>query len=243
MYSTYHMTDPEVFYNKEDLWSLPERNHGGHTRAHGARTTRSCVCPARRSEEFILMLPMVPKRRDNMIAWLAARCDGDNYGSVIEFRFPKDKLDLRPGADRGAHRSGHRDLAAALAVESDGLARDSRQPPGDPDRRCAALRRATLSERREPPTAGAQASDRIVRRPCRDEPARRAVARGAVRASGEMRPPSSAPKAAPAADWQPARRPWRRRGVRPRRRWATTDARSTSFAAATGKRSDAKWTS
>jgi hypothetical protein len=95
VYSTYHMTDPEVFYNKEDLWSVPEGDHSGHTARMEPYYTIMRL-PGEASEEFILMLPMVPNRRDNMIAWLAARCDGANYGSVIEFRFPKDKLIYGP---------------------------------------------------------------------------------------------------------------------------------------------------
>jgi uncharacterized membrane protein (UPF0182 family) len=95
LYATYHMTDPEVFYNKEDLWSVPEGNHGGRTLRMEPYYTIMRL-PGEASEEFILMLPMVPNRRDNMIAWLAARCDGANYGSVIAFRFPKDKLIYGP---------------------------------------------------------------------------------------------------------------------------------------------------
>ena len=95
VYSTYHMTDPEVFYNKEDQWSVPEENYSGRsTRMEPYYTIMRL--PGEASEEFILMLPMVPNRRDNMIAWLAARCDGANYGSVIEFGFPKDKLIYGP---------------------------------------------------------------------------------------------------------------------------------------------------
>jgi uncharacterized membrane protein (UPF0182 family) len=52
--------------------------------------------PGEPREEFILMLPMVPNNRDNMIAWLAARCDGENYGKVIEFAFSKEKLIYGP---------------------------------------------------------------------------------------------------------------------------------------------------
>jgi hypothetical protein len=52
--------------------------------------------PGEPREEFILMLPMVPNNRDNMIAWLAARCDGVNYGKVIEFAFSKEKLVYGP---------------------------------------------------------------------------------------------------------------------------------------------------
>lgn len=96
VYSTYHMTDPEVFYNKEDLWSFPQESYSGQTVRMEPYYTIMRL-PGESREEFILMLPMVPNNRDNMIAWLAARCDGDDYGSLIEFRFPKEKLIYGPG--------------------------------------------------------------------------------------------------------------------------------------------------
>jgi hypothetical protein len=89
------MSDPEVFYNKEDLWSFPrERARGENTIMQPYYTIMRVPGEAR--EEFILMLPMVPRNRDNMIAWLAARCDGTNYGKVIEFAFPKERLIYGP---------------------------------------------------------------------------------------------------------------------------------------------------
>jgi uncharacterized protein len=95
VYSTYHMTDPEVFYNKEDLWSFPQESYSGRTVTMEPYYTIMRL-PGEPREEFILMLPMAPSNRDNMIAWLAARCDGADYGSVIEFRFPKEKLIYGP---------------------------------------------------------------------------------------------------------------------------------------------------
>ena len=95
MYGTYHMTDPEVFYNKEDLWSFPQENYGGTAVTMEPYYTIMRL-PGEAREEFILMLPMVPNSRDNMIAWLAARCDGAAYGTVIEYAFPKEKLIFGP---------------------------------------------------------------------------------------------------------------------------------------------------
>jgi uncharacterized membrane protein (UPF0182 family) len=91
VYGTYHMTDPEVFYNKEDQWSFPQVTVNGRTAAMQPYYTIMRL-PGEAREKFILMLPMVPNKRDNMIAWLAARCDGPAYGTLIEFAFPKDKL-------------------------------------------------------------------------------------------------------------------------------------------------------
>ena len=95
MYGTYHMTDPEVFYNKEDLWSFPQENYAGAAVTMQPYYTIMRL-PGEAREEFILMLPMVPNSRDNMIAWLAARCDGEHYGTVIEYAFPKEKLIYGP---------------------------------------------------------------------------------------------------------------------------------------------------
>jgi len=94
-YGTYHMTDPEVFYNKEDLWSFPQESSTGAAVAMQPYYTIMRL-PGEAHEEFILMLPMVPNGRDNMIAWLAARCDGPHYGTLIEYAFPKEKLIFGP---------------------------------------------------------------------------------------------------------------------------------------------------
>jgi uncharacterized membrane protein (UPF0182 family) len=95
MYGTYHMTDPEVFYNKEDLWSFPQESYSGETITMAPYYVIMRL-PGEAHEEFILMLPMVPNSRDNMIAWLAARCDGEHYGTLIEYAFPKEKLVFGP---------------------------------------------------------------------------------------------------------------------------------------------------
>ena len=95
MYGTYHMTDPEVFYNKEDLWNFPQETHSGK-RVFMQPYYTIMRLPGEAREEFILMLPMVPRNRDNMIAWVAARCDGTHYGEVLEFAFSKEKLVYGP---------------------------------------------------------------------------------------------------------------------------------------------------
>ena len=94
-YLTYHMTDPEVFYNKEDQWSFPQESSGGAAVPMQPYYTIMRL-PGEAHEEFILMLPIVPNGRDNMIAWLAARCDGPQYGTLIEYAFPKEKLIYGP---------------------------------------------------------------------------------------------------------------------------------------------------
>jgi uncharacterized protein len=94
-YATYHMTDPAVFYNREDLWSFPKENYADETTLMQPYYVIMRL-PGEQQAEYILMLPMVPQGRDNMIAWMAARCDGDDYGHLFEFAFSKDKLFYGP---------------------------------------------------------------------------------------------------------------------------------------------------
>ena len=97
MYHTYHMEAPEVFYNREDLWQFPrEPAGGGMTEARMAPYYIIMRLPGETRTEFFLMLPMVPNQRDNMIAWLAARCDAPDYGKLIVYEFPKEKLVYGP---------------------------------------------------------------------------------------------------------------------------------------------------
>ena len=94
-YATYHMTDPAVFYNREDLWSFPKENYADETTLMQPYYVIMRL-PGEQHAEYILMLPMVPQGRDNMISWMAARCDGNDYGHLFEFAFSKDKLFYGP---------------------------------------------------------------------------------------------------------------------------------------------------
>jgi len=95
MFALYHMRDAQVFYNKEDLWGIPRR--GGDGREQPMLPYYLIMrLPGEAREEFILLLPFTPSRRDNMIAWLAARSDPPNYGKLIAFNFPKQKLIYGP---------------------------------------------------------------------------------------------------------------------------------------------------
>lgn len=95
MYVTYHMTDPQVFYNKEDQWSIPQRQSGDRMVAMDPYYVIMSL-PGEEKEEFILMLPFTPSNRDNMIAWMAAKSDQESYGERIVYKFPKDKLVFGP---------------------------------------------------------------------------------------------------------------------------------------------------
>jgi len=98
-YRDYHMTAPEVFYNREDLWQFPrEPTAPGDIGADGRMRPYYVMMrlPEDPSAQFFLMLPMAPSRRENMIAWLAARCDPPGYGKLLVYAFPKDKLVYGP---------------------------------------------------------------------------------------------------------------------------------------------------
>ncbi len=98
MYTTFHMLDPQVFYNKEDLWTIPARKVEGREAEMDPYYTIMRLPGEReeRKEEFILLLPFTPVRRDNMIAWLAARSDPPHYGKLLLYDFPKGKLVFGP---------------------------------------------------------------------------------------------------------------------------------------------------
>lgn len=88
---TYHMTDPQVFYNREDQWQIPNEIYGSEPRPVDPYYLITSL-PTVDFEEFILLLPYTPKQRTNLIAWLAARSDGKNYGKLVLYVFPKERL-------------------------------------------------------------------------------------------------------------------------------------------------------
>ncbi|MBU1016931.1 MAG: UPF0182 family protein [Patescibacteria group bacterium] len=101
VYTTYHMDDPQIFYNKEDLWEIPAIAQEGEQQSDGkvpAMTPRHMIMklPGEKTEEYILMLPFTPRAKDNLSAWMVARNDGEQYGKLVVYRFPKDKLVFGP---------------------------------------------------------------------------------------------------------------------------------------------------
>lgn len=94
-YNTYHMQDPKVFYNKEDVWTIPNENYSGKTVSVEPYYIQMKL-PGETNVEFIQMIPLTLKNKDNMIAWMAARCDRDHYGELLVYKFPKDKLIYGP---------------------------------------------------------------------------------------------------------------------------------------------------
>lgn len=96
VYSIYHMNDPQVYYNKEDVWRIPDSYTEGQSGPMSPYYTIMKLAEVGLKEEFILMVPYCPSKKENMIAWLAARCDEPNYGKLLVFDFPKQKLVYGP---------------------------------------------------------------------------------------------------------------------------------------------------
>ncbi|OUL35659.1 hypothetical protein BV372_10180 [Nostoc sp. T09] len=92
---TYHMTDSQVFYNREDQWQIPNEIYGSEARPLEPYYLITSL-PNVSLEEFVLLLPYTPKQRTNLIAWLAARSDGKNYGKLLLYVFPKERLVYGP---------------------------------------------------------------------------------------------------------------------------------------------------
>ncbi|HHP7232897.1 MAG TPA: UPF0182 family protein [Xenococcaceae cyanobacterium] len=95
MYLSYHMNDPQVFYNREDLWRFATENYEGNQQPIEPYY-QIMNLPGESQEEFALILPFTPVNKDNMIAWMAARSDGENYGKLLLYEFPKQKLIYGP---------------------------------------------------------------------------------------------------------------------------------------------------
>ncbi|MEX0270921.1 UPF0182 family protein [Leptolyngbyaceae cyanobacterium UHCC 1019] len=89
---TYHMTDPKVFYNQEDLWQIPDEIYRNETQPVDPYFLITNLPTTDKAEEFILLLPYKPRQRTNLTAWLAARSDGANYGKQLLYVFPKGEL-------------------------------------------------------------------------------------------------------------------------------------------------------
>jgi uncharacterized membrane protein (UPF0182 family) len=97
MYATYHMTQPSVFYNREDQWEIPTLDESTDGRSSTMQPYYTIMrLPGEEEAEFIQMLPFTPRRRDNLAAWLVARSDGEHYGRLRVFEFPKQKLVYGP---------------------------------------------------------------------------------------------------------------------------------------------------
>jgi uncharacterized membrane protein (UPF0182 family) len=100
VYGLYHMTDPEAFYNREDLWTVATEvgmsEGGGQTTQAMEPNFVLMKLPGETGEEFVEILPFTPSNRNNLIGWIAGRSDGAKYGTSVVYNFPKTKLVVGP---------------------------------------------------------------------------------------------------------------------------------------------------
>jgi uncharacterized membrane protein (UPF0182 family) len=94
-FATFHMTNPAVFYNREDQWEIPTFDVNGQSRAMEPYYTIMKL-PGETGPEYIQMLPFTPRQKDNLAAWMVARSDGGNYGHLRVFQFPKQTVVFGP---------------------------------------------------------------------------------------------------------------------------------------------------
>jgi uncharacterized membrane protein (UPF0182 family) len=115
VYGLYHMTDPEVFYNREDLWTVASEVGMGSMGEQKAQVMEPnfvlMKLPGESSVEFVEILPFTPANRNNLIGWIAGRSDGANYGTSVVYDFPKTKLvdgplQIEARIDQNAQLSG-----------------------------------------------------------------------------------------------------------------------------------------
>lgn len=91
VFASYHMTEPQVFYNKEDLWAIPQQ---GQTPMKPYYVVMRL--PGQDQLEFLQLVPLTPRGKDNMVAWMAARSDAPHRGELVLYRFPKERLVYGP---------------------------------------------------------------------------------------------------------------------------------------------------
>ena len=95
MFKAYHMDEVEAFYHKEDMWDLPTQTYGIENKSVVLSAFYLILkLPGEEREELVLMQPFNPRGKDNMVDWMAARCDVPNYGHLINYSFPANKLVL-----------------------------------------------------------------------------------------------------------------------------------------------------
>ena len=95
MFATFHMTNPAVFYNREDQWEVPSFDVKGQAERMEPYYTMMKL-PGESGPEYIQMLPFTPRQKDNLAAWMAARSDGEHYGRLVVFQFPKQTVIFGP---------------------------------------------------------------------------------------------------------------------------------------------------
>ncbi len=119
VYGLYHMTDPEVFYNREDLWTVASEVGMNAQREQATQAMEPnfvlMKLPGEQATEFVEILPFTPANRNNLIGWIAGRSDGAHYGTSVVYDFPKTKLvdgplQIEARIDQNAQLSGQLSL-------------------------------------------------------------------------------------------------------------------------------------
>ncbi|MGB8888554.1 MAG: UPF0182 family protein [Candidatus Korobacteraceae bacterium] len=96
-YRIFHMRDPQVFYNKEDIWEVARDLYGQSGQPEPISPTYIvATLPGEKQPEYLLILPFTPRGKDNLIGWMAARCDGDQLGKLVFYQLPKQQLMYGP---------------------------------------------------------------------------------------------------------------------------------------------------
>jgi len=96
-YRVFHMRDPQVFYNKEDIWEVARNLFGQSGQPEPVQPTYIvATLPGEKQPEYLLMLPFTPRGKDNLIGWMAARCDGDHLGQLAFYQLSKQQLMYGP---------------------------------------------------------------------------------------------------------------------------------------------------
>ena len=248
MYATYHMTNPLVFYNKEDQWQWPVLESGQNSQPMQPYYTIMTL-PGETKTEFIQMLPFTPRAKDNLAAWMVARSDAEHYGQLARVPVPEAENRLRSAADRQGRINQDQVISPQITLWNQ---QGSQVIWGTllviPIERVADLRAAALSPIAAEQHSGAEARHRGLPEPDRDGRDAHAVLwrrssaatsrRPSRRISSPARPHRSFPtaglprrsggRAASACGDRPARR-WpprpRRTSTTPRRRSAPATGR------------------
>ncbi len=163
--STYHMTDPQIFYNKEDVWEIPMEIYGNARRRSPVVPYYEILAlPGETEPEFALLQPFAPLSKKNLAALLVARQDGDNYGQAHGDRLPQGQAGLRTRPGGGPHHQRPGDLVATHAVGPGRQRGDPRQSAGGPHQPIGDVLRAGLPAGRAEPHPRVDPSDRRLRR-------------------------------------------------------------------------------
>jgi len=96
LYTLYHMEQPDIFYHREDQWQIPMSVAGQDGNRDPFLRHMVMKLPGETQEEFIVMTPFTPREKDNLAAWMVARMDGDHYGELVVYQFPRQSLVFGP---------------------------------------------------------------------------------------------------------------------------------------------------